>query len=239
MANHQTLNPVDHRDLRVITEPSTDLGDGTMAAFIIPEEFRRVQAEFPIVFRRNQEDGGFSALALFGFETGENLILQDDKWAARYRPLSMAIQPFLIGAPTQEGSQGQVHVDMDHPRISRSGEGTRVFDEDGGTTPYLEGIADKLGELHVGYQSSGEFFDALERYELLEPFTLEVPLSDGSKQSLVGFHTINEEKLQQLDGDALGDLHSNGFLLPVFMAAASLSQFARLIERKDAMLRDG
>ena len=239
MANHQTLTPETHRDLRVHTEPHADHGDGVMATLIIPEEFRRVQGEFPIVFRRNQEDDTTVPLALFGFENGENLFLEGGKWLARYRPLSLAIQPFLIGAPTQEGSEGQVHVDMDHPRISSTGEGTRVFDEDGGTTPYLEKIADQLGELHVGYQGTAGYIEALERYELLEAFTLEVPLSDGSKQSLVGFHIINEDKLQQLGGDALGDLHSNGYLLPTFMAVASLSHFSTLVDRKDAKLTHG
>lgn len=239
MANHQTLTGETHRDLRVHTGPHAERGDGVMATLIVPEEFRRVQGEFPIVFRRNQEDGKFTALALFGFENGENLFLDGEKWLARYRPLSLAIQPFLIGAPAQEGSDGQVHVDMDHPRISDSGEGTRVFDEDGGTTPYLEQIAGQLGELHAGYQGTAAFFEALERYDLLEAFTLEVPLSDGSKQSLVGFHIINEAKLQQLDGDALGDLHQSGYLLPIFMALASVSQFSTLVERKDAKLSDG
>lgn len=239
MANHQTLTPEDHRDLRILTEPGVELGDGVMATLIIPEEFRRVQSEFPIVFRRTQEGETFVPLALFGFENGENLFLSDGRWQARYRPLSLAIQPFLIGAPTDEGSEGQVHIDMDHPRISTSGEGVRVFDEDGGTTPYLEQIAGQLGELHVGYQGTAAFIEALERYELLEAFTLEVPLSDGSKQSLVGFHIIKEDRLQQLDSDALGDLHGQGFLLPIFMAVASLSHFSTLVERKDAALSNG
>lgn len=239
MANHQTLTPETHKDLRVHTGPDAELGDGVMATLIIPEEFRRVQGEFPIVFRRNQEDDSVGILALFGFENGENLFLEDGKWLARYRPLSLSIQPFLIGAPTQEGSEGQVHVDMDHPRISQTGEGTRVFDEDGGTTPYLEKVADHLGELHVGYQGTAGFIEALERYDLLEAFTLEVPLSDGTKQSLVGFHIINETNLQQLDGDALGDLHQNGYLMPIFMAVASLSHFSTLVERKDAKLTNG
>ncbi len=239
MANHQVLTGETHRDLRIHTQPNAARGDGVMATLIIPEEFRRVQGEFPIVFRRNQEDDSFAALALFGFESGENLYLDGDKWLARYRPLTLAIQPFLIGPPAQEGQEGQVHIDMDHPRISDTGEGTRVFDEDGGTTPYLEQIAGQLGELHMGHQGSATFIEALKRYDLLEAFSLEVPLSDGSKQSLVGFHIINETRLQQLDADALGELHQSGYLMPIFMAVASISNFTTLVERKDAKLNDG
>ena len=239
MSNHQVLNNADHKDLRVRLEPSAEAGDAVMGTLITPAEFRRVQAEFPIVFRKNPENDSVTALALFGFENGENLFLEDGKWDARYRPLSLAIQPFLVGRPANGEGQGQVHIDMDHPRIATNGEGTRVFDEDGGTTPFLEDIAEKLGELDQGYRDSAGFFEALERHGLLEAFTLEVPLSDGSKHSLVGFHIIDERKLQQLDGDALADLHAHGHLLPVFMAVASLSHFAELVDRKDAKSRNG
>ena len=59
MSNHQVLNNADHRDLRVLTEPGADRGDGVMAALITPAEFRRAQGDFPIVFRRNDEHGEF------------------------------------------------------------------------------------------------------------------------------------------------------------------------------------
>ncbi len=239
MSNHQVLNNADHKDLRVRLEPSAECGDAVMGTLVTPAEFRRVQAEFPIVFRKNPENDSVTALALFGFENGENLFLEDGKWDARYRPLSLAIQPFLVGRPANGEGQGQVHIDMDHPRIATDGEGTRVFDEDGGTTPFLEEIAEKLGELDQGYRDSAGFFEALERHSLLEPFTLKAPLSDGSKHSLVGFHIVDERKLQQLDGDALADLHGNGHLLPLFMAVASLSHFSELVERKDAKTRNG
>ena len=148
--------------------------------------------------------------------------------------MSMAIQPFLIGRSESGEGQGQVHVDLDHPRISTSGEGTRVFDENGRPTPYLEQIARQLGDLDESYRRSADFFAALERYELLEPFTLQVPLSDGSQNSLVGFHIIDEGKVRALDGDALGDLHASDHLLPIFMALASLSQFSELVARKNS-----
>jgi hypothetical protein len=109
----------------------------------------------------------------------------------------------------------------------------RLFDEFGRPTPYVEQISAQLGDLHVGYQDSAAFIAALERYELLEPFSFEVTLANGAKNTLVGFHMINEDKLQQLDGDALGALHADGHLMPIFMAVASLSNLSELVERKN------
>ena len=239
MSNHQILNSTDHLMLRVRTETGSDLGDAVMACLTVPIEFRQIQSEFPIVFRRDAEQGSFSAMALFGFENGENLFLEHGQWAARYRPLALAIQPFLVGRPASGDGDAQVHIDMDHKRISSDGEGTRVFDDDGRPTPYLDDIANRLGDLHEGHKGSADFMAALSRHELLEPFTLEVPLRDGSKHSLVGFHTINEEKLRSLDGDALAELQRDGHLLPIFMAVASIVQFSELVARKNARIVDG
>lgn len=239
MTDHRFLSSEEHRDLRINTGASAELGDGVMAAMTVPHEFRQVQAHYPIVFRRDAETGGYVALALFGFTEGENLFVNDGKWDTRYQPLAHSIQPFLIGRPSQEGGESQVHVDMDHPRISTDGEGMRVFDEDGSMTPYLENIVNKLGMLHDSYQASGAFYEAMKRYDLIEPFTLEVPLKDGSKHSLVGFATIHEEKLQALTGDELADLHKDGHLMPVFMVLASMSHFTDLIARKNARIDIG
>ena len=175
MSNHQILNSADHLALRIHTQPGTAFGDRVMACLTVPLEFRQVQAHYPIVFRRDIESGKLSALALFGFENGENLFLNAlDQWPG-YRPLAMAIHPFLIGRTGADG-QAQVHIDMDHARISTNGEGMRVFDDLGNPTPYLEAMAEKLGDLDHAFQQSDGFFVALERYGLVEPFTLEVQI---------------------------------------------------------------
>lgn len=237
MTSHQIVDSTTHRDQRVLAGHGAALGDGVMACLTVPGEFRRVQAHFPIVFRRDMTSGAFSAWALFGFEEGQNLFLTGESWDANYKPLALAIQPFLIG----RGPGGaQVHIDLAHPRAAATGPGgVRLFDDLGQPSPYLEAMAERLGDLDQGYQDSAGFFAALERYSLLEPFTLEVPLRDGSNQSLVGFHTIAEERLMALDGAALEDLHRAGHLLPLFMAAASLSQLGALVDRQNLTLGDG
>jgi hypothetical protein len=232
MTRHAILTSDEHRDLRVRVEPSAELGDAVMSAFTVPLEFRRIQHEFPILFRRDDR-GDFSALALLGFETGENLFLVGDRWDAGYKPLSLAIQPFLVGRSADASGSAQVHIDLDHPRIARNGEGMLLFEQAGQPTPYLERISAMLDELDVGYRASKAFFAALNRYDLLEPFALDVELRDGSKHRMVGYHLINEEKLRELEPGAVAELHSEGHLMPIFMALASLSNLGSLIERKN------
>lgn len=231
MTDHAILTAEAHRDLRIRTDRGADLGDAVMATLATPDEFRQLQGEYPILFRLNPERDAFTALAMFGFENGENLYLDGDRWDARYIPLSIAIQPFLIGTPDGDGER-QVHVDMASARVA-AGEGVRVFDEDGRATPYLEMVAEQLGSLDGGYRGSADFFAALRRHDLIEPLTLEITLDDGSINSLVGFHAIDEDRLRTLDAGALGELHVAGHLMPIFMALASLSNLAALIARKN------
>ena len=234
---HAILDTQSHADLRVASGASAEFGDAIMACPVMPNEFRQAQAHFPILFRLDTEQRTFTAQALFGFETGENLFLSDGRWDARYRPLAMAVQPFLIGR-SEGGARAQVHVDMASPRIGHA-DGERVFGDDGRPTPYLDGVSEMLGLLDEGYRASGAFFEALERYELLEPFSLEVPLADGSRNRLVGFHIIDEDRLRLLDADALGELHAQDHLLPIFMAMGSLAQIGELVDRKNRRLTDG
>lgn len=233
MSSHQILNPADHGQLRIHTEAGVEFGDNVMACLAMPAEFREVQAHYPIVFRRDAETGKLAALALFGFEAGENLFLNGSTWEARYRPMAHAVQPFLIGRAGAEDAAPQVHVDMANPRISSSGEGIRVFDDAGQPTPYLETMASMLGDLDYAWHESAAFFTALETYGLVEPFSLEVTLDNGSVQTLVGFQTIHEERLSGLDGDALADLMAQGHLARIYMVLASLAQFGNLVARKN------
>ena len=238
-SQHAILTAEAHRDLRILTDRDAALGDAQMCCITVPSEFRAVQSEYPILFRLNDTRDRFTALAMFGFENGENLYLDGGRWDARYRPLAMDIQPFLIGGGPDDDEAKQVHVDLASPRIAAGDAGVRVFDEMGQPTPYLERIAEQLGALDEGYRGSADFFAALQRHNLLEPFTLEVTLDDGSTNRLVGFHIIDEDRLAELDGAALAELNANEHLLPIYMAIASLAHLGDLVARRNRRLARG
>lgn len=236
MANHQLLDNITHKDLKVVTAHSAWYGDDVGCTRVFPLEFRRVQAEYPIVYRKNGTTGHFEAMAMFGFDEGENLFLDADGWNANYVPLTIERQPFLIGFKTTteggvEKEEPVVSIDMDSPRIGDEGE--PVFLEHGGYSPYLERINTVLLAIHDGHEANRHFSDALAEHDLLEPFTLEVELNDGSRHKLAGFHTVNEETLAALDGEALQDLHAKGHLENIYMAMASIANFKTLIDKKN------
>ncbi|WP_111641664.1 SapC family protein [Marinimicrobium alkaliphilum] len=240
MTNHVLLNSVEHKDLRVITERGKQYGDDVWYALTFPTEFRTAQMCYPIFFQQSPDSGQFIAVTLFGFEQGENLFLKDNVWDAPYIPMTILRKPFLIGRQrvVQEGTQTMqrvIHVDMDDPRVSQT-EGELLFGEYGGNTPYLDRVATILETIHEGLDAMEDFVQALIEYELLEPFTLEVTLVDDTRNQLVGFHTINEDRLRALDADAVADLHKRHLLEPIYMQLASQSHINYLVTEKNKRL---
>lgn len=229
MAKNVLLNNVDHKDLRVITRRGAAYGDQVMSSVTFPSEFRDVQACFPIVFRKTTDGVGFETVALFGFEEDENLFLQANHWDASYLPMLIERQPFLIGV---SGGELMVHIDLDNPRVSQT-EGEAVFKPHGGNSEFLEQTTSLLLAIHQGLQAAPDFIKALLQHELLESFVVDIELDDGSQNRLVGFYTINEDRLSALSGEAVAALHQAGYLQAIYMVLASLSNFRPLIDRKN------
>ena len=239
MTSFALLNKLDHQEVRIITERSAKYGDNVMHVMTFPFEFRDVQASYPILFHRDEE-GDLYPLALFGFHAGENLFLDESGWRARYVPAMIRRQPFLIGYQ-DSGDQGgagprrMLSVDMDHPRVSKEA-GEALFQPLGGTTPFLEDTAVLLETIYQGYEQNKAFVAALLEHDLIESVGFDIKLDDGSSNQLLGFHTIDEEKLQELPGETLESFSKQGFLMPIFMMLASLSNMRTLIELKSSRL---
>lgn len=240
MTNAVLLNNIDHKDLRIITERSAHYGDNVMFSMTFPHEFRSVQAHYPVFFNKDSNTGQFYPVAMFGLKAQENLFLTSAGWDASYIPLTVVRQPFLIGIQQfqEDGvtrKQRVLHLDMDSPRVSAT-EGETLFMEYGGNSPYLESMAVTLETIHHGHESSQRFVEQLLQLNLLESFTLEIELDDGSRNQLQGFYTINEDRLAELDGPSLAGLNAGGWLQPLYMVVASQSRIRDLIDRKNRQL---
>jgi hypothetical protein len=240
MSKPVLLNNIAHKDLRVITRYSAEFGDNVHAVLTFPTEYGDIQREYPILFRKDAESGEFQSIALLGFAKGENLFLENDRWSASYVPGIIARGPFLIGFQEQEVDgevrrEPVIHVDMDSPRVNEA-EGEAVFLEHGGNTRYLEHVAAILRGIQEGVALSKAMFAAFESYELIEPVNIEADVLDDVKYVLKGFYTINQDRLAQLDGEALEKLNRAGFLQGAFLVVASLNNVKKLIDMKKRRL---
>ena len=236
MPRHEMLNNITHKDLRVITRYGAEFGDAVGTVLTFPTEYGDVQREYPIFFRKDPQTGEFQSIALLGFQQDENLFLDENGWNAAYIPGIMARGPFLIGFQNQEiggdmRREPVIHVDMDNPRISTT-EGEPVFLPQGGNSRYLERISATLQGIHQGLAVSKAMFEAFNAMQLIEPVNVEIKFNDEELYNLRGLYTISEERLAQLDGDALFKLNRAGLLQGAFLVIASLNNVKKLIDMK-------
>jgi SapC len=228
MTNTALLNNIQHRDLKVIARFSAAFGDNVNQVAIVPTEFEAIQRDYPILLSKSAQ-GEYQALALLGLDKDENLFLDQQGWHARYVPGMQVRGPFLIGMQQQEG---MIHVDLDHPRVSRS-EGELLFLPQGGHSPYLEHITRVLRMMHEGMSVSGGMYAAFEELKLIEPVALQIDLNDREQYRLADYYTIGEERLAQLGGTDLERLHKAGYLQAAYFVVSSMKNINRLIELKN------
>ena len=91
-----------------------------------------------------------------------------------------------------------------------------------------------LGALHAGLAATPAFIDALLKHDLLESFVLDIEL-DGRCAEPPGrlLHDQRGARCAALDGAALGKLHDEGHLEPMYMVIASTAHLRDLIERRN------
>ncbi|ESQ85785.1 hypothetical protein AEAC466_01010 [Asticcacaulis sp. AC466] len=232
MVNQVPLSHEVHSGLRIMTHPSARFGSQVGFVGVIPREYTRLVAHYPIFFRKNAENGRFEPGVLLGFNSSENLFLIDERWDAAYAPLHIQRQPFLIA---QAGEDHVVTLDIDSPRVQRE-QGELMFHDDGRATDYLQRITSVLTDLAEGTRPAYDYAAKLAEYDLIESIRIDVQFVDHSEVKLEGLYAVSAEKLQALAGDKLVELRDLGYLTWAYYQLASMSHVAGLVARKNRLI---
>jgi len=232
MSQPVPLNNIDHANLRVMLERRAAFGDMVNQTVVFPTEFEALQREYAILFRRDAA-GAWRSTVLLGLDPDENLFVEGESWEADYIPALMQRGPFSIGVPRPgEAGEPMIHIDVDHPRISRE-QGAPLFREHGGNAPYLDHVAGMLQTIFLGDQLSPAMFAAFEAANLLEPILLDIEMQHGTRYKIPDCYTIDAGRFAQLDGAVLEALHRQDFLRCAVWQQSSLANIRRLIARKE------
>ena len=232
------LNNIDHKDLRIDTRPDRRYGDFVNRALVFGTEYADLQREYAILIWQNSDLQEFSGHVILGLEKDENLFIENGRWQTRFIPATLARGPFSIGYQRHEQQDSKstaivVMVDEDHPRCGVE-YGEAVFLEHGGESPYLEYVRKALQRIEDGLRADQFFFGLLQKMDLLEPVSIRISLTEEKQIAFNGYHTINQERLANLDGSSLLELNRAGVLGLIFFLASSLGNFQKLIELKNA-----
>jgi hypothetical protein len=92
-----------------------------------------------------------------------------------------------------------IHVDLDHPRVSRRPKASRCSCRPAATTPYLQQVVRLLGTIYDGLEMSPPMFAAFDELALIEPIALEIELATGDLRPAGSLHDL-AGRLAALDG---------------------------------------
>jgi hypothetical protein len=239
VVNRVALNNQVHRDVRVAATRPTRENAEVNAVSVIPREFPRLLAHYPIFYTKNTESGRFEPSALLGFEAQENLFFVDGRWDAAYVPLQIQRLPFSLITRRSNESEGKpptLDVALDLSQTVQSPEGQRLFLEDGQPTKFLQDITSMLSALVAGAKETNAFTGRLAELNLFEPVQVNIEFVNGSETKLQGLYWIAAAVLKALPAAQLAELRDREFLEWMYFQMASLSQVSELIARKNRLL---
>lgn len=235
MKDFQPLNFEQHKTLGYTEKYGPEYGHQVGAVMILPNEFAKVQREYPILFRKDSETGRFFPVALLGLEENENLFLDENStWRGRYIPFSMKQGPFVIGLQQKEAEQMlAIYADLKDSRIQQNAT-PALFNDDGAASNTLNEIRDILSARHLGSEQLEPMVEAFLKHDLLERVIIEIDLASGDTIKLDIGYTIHLEKLFALENDAVIELHKSGLLSLAYNVANSVNNLQDLINIKNA-----
>ncbi|WP_111642563.1 SapC family protein [Marinimicrobium alkaliphilum] len=237
MSEPVLLDSNTHKNTRVLGDARTVVGPVSRNCSVITQEFQRLASHFPVLLTKNEDTGQFACVALFGFDPGENLFVEKDRWQVGYVPLNIRRHPFMIGAQTTPAGEEEhvMLIDMQSERISEQ-DGEALFNDRGFPTPFTENMTSVLKTLKDGFVETQDFIQALLEQEMIVPANFEIQFRNGERREINGLYTISQDALDALTPEQVVAMHRSGHLQAAYMMIASLGQMEQLIERKNQRL---
>lgn len=220
-----------HRNTKISGTEGHPHAAGLNLGTVVMAEIAQASLDFPIVFSKDSRTGRFICSALFGLAEAENLFHNGKAWNSTYVPMNIQRAPFIIG---ESGKQdGKLGPCIDESSQYLSDQGQALFDDQGNKTEYLQQAESFLATLFDYEVASQHFVNLLAELKLIAPLSLHINNTDGSKATLQGLYTINQEGLRGLaDADILRLSHK-GYLAPIYAIIGSLGQLRRLRNLKN------
>lgn len=232
---HRKPVPVDLKEHRAL-KLALPVRDWSVAgelnsAFIAAVEFADTAREYPIFFVTTGKDNAgkplVAPIAVFGLVQKQNLFVEQGRWRAHFAPASVRNYPFCIGRLDAE--RFAVCFDAGWSGAGTE-EGEPMFDAEGKPGAALQAARGQLESLEAETQRTRVLCERLRDLDLLRPMRFDANLPDGSKLSVDGFLTVDNDKVQALDAATTHELLKSGVLGMIYSHFVSLGHMRKLLE---------
>lgn len=199
-------------------------------------EFQPASRDYPLVFTSGDGGKTFAVVAVLGVAAGENLYFEGGAWAPKvYVPAYARRYPFCMARVRVDKVERKDRlICVEKSRLDDAA-GEALFDAEGKPVEKWATLEKLLSEYEADLERGRELCALLADYGLLEAFTVQAtPKGGGGPLQVTGMHRVAEKKLEELNAAQLKNLMRRGALARIYMHLLSLSNFARLLERKTA-----
>lgn len=225
------LDRVKHRDLKLdLNARDLTAVNALNAFFVAGTEFSDACKEFPVVWvaAGTGADGKpqVAPIAVFGLQQGKNLCTDANGWRTRYVPAVLRLYPFALArvAPTE------MVVCIDESWGGFGSQGQAMFKDDGEPSDFTLNVQKQLETFEQEVERTRLAGAVLVDKGLLRDMRFDATLPDGSKLTVDGFLTVDEDKLGKLSDAELVALNRNGLMGLIHAHQISLGNMARLVE---------
>lgn len=198
-------------------------------------EFTVAGHDYPLIFVSGDQGKTAVAMAVVGLEQQQNLfVTANHSWQAdHYVPAYVRRYPYCMTRVNVGGAEQAERI-VCVEKQALSDQGTALHDAKGDALPAWENVRKFLFEFETDLARTEAMCRTIIELGLLEPFTLQAKPNQGEPLSLTGMYRVQEQKLPDLAPDKLKELVQNGILPRLYAHLMSMSNFARLLTRRDA-----
>lgn len=229
----EVINNERHRYAGIRQSEGMEFARHTNSIFITAAELVEAARYYPVVFTLSDP---IVPVAIVGLEQSNYFVGPDGKWAAdTYIPAYARQYPFVF-LETPESDRLTLCIDTASPHFIADAkkEATgRLFDDDGNSSEIISQALEFCAAVQEQHLQARRFCNKLTELDLLVPQQMEAKLASGRIIRLGGFQGIDPQRLQALSGEALADLHKDGFLALAFYVALSAGNWRLLVKQEE------
>lgn len=225
------LDRVKHRALKLDLQ-ARNLGvvSKLNAFFVAGTEFTDACKDYPVVWVNAGTDAAgkpqVAPIAVFGLKPEQNLCIDDKGWRVRYVPAVLRLYPFALA----HASANEMVVCIDESWVGLGERGEALFTDDGQPSEFTLGVQKQLETFEKEVERTRLAGALLVEKGLLRDMRFDATLPDGSKLTVDGFLTVDDEKLNKLGDADIVALNRNGMMGLIHAHQISLGNMARLVE---------
>ncbi|MFK7888089.1 MAG: SapC family protein [Gammaproteobacteria bacterium] len=222
------VTPERHSSWHVAKDASVVFASMQHVVQVRAAEVVHAVCSFPLFLSRSAQSGQWLISAVTGLWPGQSLAVSDGIWRATFQPTSMLTYPFALMKSSGGPRPWAIGMNEANP-VFREGDGYALYEKDGRPSAYFDRIAKQLeADIEFDIQTE-QFLSYLVDNDYCKAVNINVHQDDGQVQTITGLHTLDEDRVQALTPEQLGELNERGYLAPMHAMLMSLFQLNTLV----------